>query len=180
MSFPFLRSGSCGALLLTLGACSSETEPAVPAGRITFNNFEAVDGWVPATPSLTKEKAHSGHYSVKVQPGIDYALGYGNQLGAVSPTKFQKITIKGWALRSGPKASAAVVVQILDANNQGAFYQAVSLPEAVQATNRWTAFSKEFTLPTNLTPAHYLKVYLWKASAEQPTFLDDLEIVVTP
>lgn len=166
------------ALLLSLGACSSEGNTAsAPANRITFNDFENADGWVTVSPSLNKEKAHSGRFSVKVQPGVDYGLGYGNMLNQVSASKFQKLTVKGWALRSGPKATAVIVVQVIDAAGKSVFYQTLPLDEVAPTINKWSEFSRDFILPATITADQALKVYLWRASAEQAAYLDDFELL---
>ena len=166
-----------GAALLVLNACSSDTQTAVPENRVTFSDFEELEGWMPAAP-LTTEKAHSGKYSVMVGNGAEFGLGYGNTLGKMSATKISKLTVSGWALRTGLQAKGVIVVAITNPANpaESVFWQALDIHEQVKTYNTWTKVSKEFTLPATIQPTYQIKVYLWLAGSTQPTFLDDVEI----
>lgn len=165
--------------LLGLASCSKSTETAAPANRITFNDFEALDGWTPANPSVTTVQAHSGRYSVKVDQEVEYSLGYSNLLGKASVSKLRKLRIHGWAFLAGPKSTASLVVQIVDPsqNNKIIFWDAVELAKEVKKINEWSEITKEFNLPDNVEAAHQMKIYMWRRDAQQPAYLDDLEIL---
>ena len=165
--------------LAVVTACSSTTESAAPANRIIFNNFENLAGWIPATPTLTSEKAHSGRFAVKVDQDNEFGTGYRSDLGSISPTRIKTLTLKVWALRTGADAKAAVVVTIVDSGDadKQVFWQALDLSEEVKTYNRWTAASKTFVLPENVTAAHKLQVYLWRNGGSQPVYIDDLELL---
>ena len=181
MPISSLRPLAGALLLLTVGACSSGNQkPTDPASRITFNDFEAMSGWLPYNSSLTTDKAHSGRYSVKVDSGLEFALGYNNQIGAAGASQARQLTIKGWLLQTGPKAAAAVVVQVLDAKGQNVFYDSMPMEKVLKKANKWTEFKYTFTMPGPLQPEHQLKVYLWKATAQAPAYLDDFEISWQP
>ena len=177
MSFFSAKLFVASTLLVALNACSSDTKPEVPANRITLNDFESLDGWMPAVP-LATEKAHSGRFSAKVEPGIEYSLGYENALGKVSATKISKLTVNGWALRTGGDAKSVIVVEIINPANpaEKVFWQSMDIRGQVKTYNTWTKVSKEFTLPATILPTHRLRVYMWLAGAKQATFLDDVEI----
>lgn len=179
MFFSTFRVSVAAAMgLLVLAGCSSNTETETPANLITQNDFEGLDGWVPGTPSLTTEKAHSGRFSTKVDKDAEYSLSYVNLLGKASAARIQKIKLSGWVLLAGPKATATVVVQVVDPaqDNKQVFWEGIDLSKEVKKTNEWTEVSKEFTLPANLEAGHQLRVYMWRGGAEQPAYLDDLTL----
>ena len=178
MSFLSTKLFVAGALLLTLNACSSDNKQTIPENRVTLNDFEALDGWMPAVP-LTAERAHSGRYSIKVDKDAEYSLGYSNPLGKVSPTKIKKLTINAWALRTGSEAKAVIVVEITNPANPTAkpYWQSMDMYQQVKTFNTWTKVTKDFELPATILPTSQLRVYMWRAGAPgQATFLDDFEI----
>ncbi|MBX0292556.1 carbohydrate binding domain-containing protein [Hymenobacter sp. HSC-4F20] len=166
------------ALLLGLTACSTAPATEETGHRVTYNDFEAVDGWGPAVPSLTTEKAHSGRFAVKVDNAVEYSLGYANLLGKASTARMRKLTVRGWARREGPDGSATLVVQVTDPaqGNQQLYWEPLHFAEQVKTPGQWEQISKEYTLPAGLQASHELKVYLWRNSAAQPAYLDDLTI----
>lgn len=165
---------------LALTACG-ENAKEIPANQLASNNFESVEGWFgDNTPaSLTKEKAHSGRYAVKVDPSTEFSMGYSNLLGKLSASKLKKIKIHAWVNIpvSGPKA--VLVTQITDPANssaQAVLWDGLRLAEATKARNKWVEVEKEVTLPTNITYAHKIQVYLWGADNAETTLMDDLTI----
>ncbi len=175
-----LRLLALGLAMVAVTACSKSDSSEVPANRITFSDFEGLDGWLPATPTLATDKAHSGRFALKVDKDNEFATGYMNLLGKLSPTRLSRLTLRAWALRSGAEAKAAVVVQVIDPANPAskqAFWQSLDLTTDVKTFNRWTEVSKTFELPATLGPAQQLRVYLWRTGGNQPVYLDDVELV---
>lgn len=171
-------SALAGVLLIGATACSKSEEKTVSANRITFNDFESLDGWGPANASLTTVQAYSGRYSIKVDQDAEYSLNYRNLLGKASVAKIQKLTLHGWVFPAGPKSTGSLVVQIVDPNNgKQIYYESLDLGKEVKEANKWNEVRKEFTLPANIEAAQELRVYMWRGGSEQPTYLDDLEIL---
>ncbi|GAB3332128.1 hypothetical protein GCM10027511_41290 [Hymenobacter humi] len=170
---------AAGALLVGAAACSSASkEAAAPANLVTRNDFETMEGWGVASPSLTKAKAHSGRFSVKVDRETEYSIGYRNTLLQVSNSKINKLHVHGWALLSGPQAKAVIVVQITDPAKGGekVYWQALDIRGEVKTLNHWTEIDKDFDLPDTISSSQELQVYMWRTSPDDTTYLDDLEI----
>lgn len=165
-------------LALALAGCNDEAAQA-PAGQITFNDFEAVDGWstgVPV-PSLTKEKAHSGTYAIRVAPGLDYSTGYNNLLGKISTTRLRKVKVQAWVFVSNPQSTAVLVTQIHSVEqSKDLLWDGLDVTKAAKETNKWVQIEKEVVLPETATYTNQLLVYLWRNGSAQPTYLDDLRI----
>jgi hypothetical protein len=170
------------ALALLMTACSSDANetkekiPDVAADRVLFTtSFEDFEGWVAENPSLNKEKAHTGHYSIKVDQNIEFSQTYTNQLARLSPKRFNKVRITAWGYLTAPGA-AALVFQITRADQTSVFYEKID----INKVNSWEQVSKVLTLPTVLDPMDQVRIYLWRASATAPAYLDDVKLSVEP
>jgi len=162
--------------LVYLSSCG-DSAPTDDANLIGFNNYESVMGWMDAPGSLTRERAHSGHYSVKVDGSNEYAMGYMLPLGKATPRKPHKIRISGWAFMSDANSKAKMALQIADATNgQQKFSDDIAFVDQVKTPGKWVEISKDVTIPDNATSADMLKVFMWRADATSPAFLDDLSI----
>ena len=174
-----MKKIACAALALLLAGCADEAAK-VPADQVSFNDFEAVDGWSAGAPlpSLTKEKAHSGTYSVRVAPGLDYSLGYNNLLGKISSTRLKKVKIQAWVFVPNAQANAVLVTQIHSIEqNKDLLWDGLDVTKEAKVINKWVQIEKEVTLPETATYTNQLLVYLWRSGSAQPTYLDDLRIL---
>lgn len=164
--------------LLGLAGCS--TEQQTPANELTGNDFEHLTGWVPDNPSLTTEHAHSGKYAIKTDANIEYSLAYSRLLGQVSPVRLAKVRLTAYAYATKPGSGAVLTVQIVRSALDGAnvFNQGIDLAKAVSKAGEWTKVSQEFELPAGIAPTNIMKVYLWRAAANAPVYVDDLSLEV--
>ncbi|MBJ6107445.1 carbohydrate binding domain-containing protein [Hymenobacter sp. BT523] len=165
------------ALLAAASSCSSKND-SKPDNLLTSNDFESLEGWGVESPSLTREKAHSGQYSIKVQKGIDFSLTYKNLLGKLSPTKINRIKVKAYVLMTKP-AGPSLTVQLMKTADDGAeFNQGINLAEVVKKPNEWVEVEKTFTLPPNVAPSNQLRIYMWGNVGDSVVYLDDLEVTI--
>ncbi|MFD2719384.1 carbohydrate binding domain-containing protein [Hymenobacter monticola] len=172
-------------LLLTaaaLAGCGDKDGGSRPANLLTGNDFEQMDGWMGDVPqpSLTKEKAHSGAYSVHVGPGIEYSNGFIGTLGKLSSTRLNQIKVKAWVyVPSGPTATS-IVTSLVDPATPGAkpaMWDAMGLDKMVKKRNDWQEVEKTFTLPANVGPNYKLYVYLWSGGSQNVAYLDDIQFL---
>ena len=172
-----LMLGLVGSLL---AACSkSDSSSANDANVVTFNDFENFDGWLPPTPSLTRDQAHSGKFSIKVDGNTEFSTGYSNMLGKVSPKRMRKIKLQAWAYMPSDKSTARLGIQITDpATGQEIFGDGINFADEVKKTKTWVEISKEVTLPENITAAQNLKLFLWRSSATDAAFVDDVSLSI--
>lgn len=164
--FTYLAFG----LLVAASGCSTKTEK--PENELTHNDFESLDGWGVDNPSLTREKAHSGQYAIKIQRGIDFGLTYSNLLGKISPTRINKIKVSAWVYTTKP-TGASLTVELKDGVN---FNQGMSLGTKVKKAGEWTEVSQVFDLPANSAPTNRIKIYMWGTSGDEVVYLDDLQV----
>jgi hypothetical protein len=163
---------------VSLTACSTNVEIGSPGDYITRNDFEAMAGWVSDGSSLTKDHAHSGIYSIKVDKDKEFGLTYQAPLGNVSPHKLRGLAIEAWVFMPSAKANGVLGMQVIDPaqNGQQIFGEGINLGEQVKEYNKWVVVRKEIMLPANVAYTHNLKVFLWRSGATEPVYVDDLSI----
>lgn len=168
--------------LFALALCSCGGQPAgKPAGLLAENDFESLDGWASGVinPSLNKEKAHSGVYSVKVNPGIDYSLGYNNQLGKVSATRIHKLRVHAWVNVPNDKATTLVVTEVKNpGQDKSIMWDGIDMIQEGKSKgfNKWIEVDKTLTLPESINYNSQLLFYLWRGGSTQPTYMDDVQL----
>ena len=165
--------------LLTLAACGSR-EDGTPANQLASNDFESVEGWAgDASPaSLTKDKSHSGRYSVRVGPGVDFSMGYTNTLNLVSTIRLKKIKVHAWVWIPDRNAAASLVTQITNPadGNKAIMWQGMDLIAKAKKFSKWVEIEQEYTLPETVTANSKLYCYMWRGSSPSSVYLDDLQI----
>jgi len=179
MNHYFIRVAVVGLLWLGIAGCSRRTPPpATPANLITRNDFEAVQGWLPDSPSLTTEQAHSGRFSLRVNPAVEYSMGYVMPLQAIGLQPGKRIRVSGWGRRSSFQCKAVVIVQVIDPDKGATpiHWQAIGLHTRIKTLNYWTPFSETVEIPAGAGPQARLQVYLWRTAPLDTMYLDDLEI----
>jgi len=172
-------SASALLMLFALVSCGDNAKPR-PENLLTSNDYEELDGWAPdgSLPYLTKEKAHSGVYSARVNSTTEYGGGFTNSLGKLSNTRVTKLRVHGWVWLPSKDANATLVTQLTEpATNKTIFYDGLKLVAASgNKFNQWAEVDKTMVLPANATYATLLKLYLWRDQSAQPVYLDDLQV----
>ena len=83
---------------LSFAGCGGKSDVETDPNLLVNNDFETIAGWLPEGPSatLSRDKAHSGHYSIKVDAAHEYSLTYKAALGQLHDTRIKKINISAW------------------------------------------------------------------------------------
>jgi hypothetical protein len=167
-------------LALAMFSCGGSSADK-PADLLAANDFESLDGWSNggANASLNKEKAHSGAYSVKVNPGLDYSMGYTNQLGKLSSTRLKKIKVHAWLFVPNDKATAALVTEIkTPGQDKSTLWDGIDMVKEGKSKgyNKWIEIDKTFDVPESANYNSQLLFYLWRGSSTQPVYMDDVQL----
>jgi hypothetical protein len=173
-----MRSLAYSALPLLLAASACSSGSSKPKNQLFSNDFESLTGWTSEHPSLTRERAHSGEYSIKIQKGIDYSLTYRNLLGKMAPNRIDKVRIKAFVYVTKP-TKASLAVQLVNSATDGTsvFNQAIDLGSKVKKEGEWTEINEVVDLPASAEPGNELRVYTWGASGDETVYLDDLQVL---
>lgn len=169
-------------LSLLMAACSSPEAEPDKASVLLRNDFESLAGWTGQdSPSLTRERAHSGQYAIKTDRDLEYSLTYIDLLGRLSPTRLTKIKVAAWAYSTKP-SEAQLTVQLKRSLEDGTttYNETINLGQAIKRAAEWTPVSKVFTLPADVSAANQLRIFLWRANAPEPVYLDDLVVTREP
>lgn len=170
-----------GLLALGLFSCGGNGDTNV-ANELASNDFEHLDGWLgdAVGPSLTRDRAHSGVWSLKVDPNIDYSLGYNNQLGRISATRLHKIKLRAWVFLPSSRTPVSLVTEIKKPNEaKGIFYDSFELAKAVHTKgyNHWVEVENTINVPETATYDSRILVYLWRGNSILPAYLDDFQLI---
>jgi hypothetical protein len=170
-SFSLLLAG------LVLASCGGSKDNTVSDKALVDTNFDNLVGWVDNTNgTLTKKFAHSGHYSLTVGGGPEYAVTYRTLLGQVITTKPRKLQVSAWVRTEEANTPAQLVVQI---NKPGVeayvFWKGIPLSTDTKP-GEWKEVKTELVMPAEVASDQSLSVYLWGNGAGKPVYLDDLQI----
>ncbi|GAB2946480.1 hypothetical protein GCM10027048_09320 [Hymenobacter coalescens] len=168
-------------LALGMAACGKKDTETLSPNQLMTNDFESIEGWIDNmnVPSLSKDKAHSGRYALKVGPESEYSLGYNVLLGKLSPSKLKKVKVKGWVYMPNGKAQAMLVTQLTDPVNPGGqpiLWDGLDLAKSVKNYNKWVEVEKVVTLPENANYAHKFTIYLWRTNPSEVVYFDDISV----
>ena len=164
--------------LLAASGCSSDSSPtAIPENQLMATDFESMTGWTPDVPSLTREKAHSGKYSIKTDPNIEYSLTYQTTLGALSPTKLTKVRLTAYAYVKKAGSPATLTFQLLRSLPEGGaafFMESIDMSKTVKKAGEWTKVTQDIVLPADVAATSILRLYIWRASSSDAVYVDDI------
>ena len=133
----------------------------------------------PTPPSLTTKKAHSGNYSVVVQPGTEYGLGYSAPLNQLSPTRPSHITLSAWVFVPGKDAQAVLVTDIkAPGAEKPLLWESINVAEAVTNYNEWQRIEKTIPIPAEATALCTIQLYPWLSNSQQAVYFDDMAITL--
>ncbi len=168
-----------GLLGLLAGCNRSSDTPSVGSGNGVWVNqdFESLRGW--SNPnnatSLTSEKAHSGKFSIKTGPGIEYSMGFGAKLGDLSSTKPRKLHLEAWVWVPSEKSTSSLVVQV-GSGDKPVMWESIKLAEKAGGFGEWKKLETDIMMKPEITYTDGLSVYMWGPQETAPVYLDDLVI----
>lgn len=166
---------------LVLTNCQPQASSTSPNGPLAATDFENLDGWLPDSPTgtaLSRDRAHSGKFSTKVDGAHEFSLGYNNSLSTLSPEWPGKITISAWVLLLDEQHAPKLVAEVKGPGNSGPslLWAGLDLGQQAKVSNKWYHVEQTITLPETAKPNSRLLVYMWRADSQQPAYLDDVQI----
>jgi len=163
--------------LAAAAGCSKPETAATDTKQLAFNDFESVVGWIPSTETISREHAHSGTYAVKVGPENEFGMGYRMVLEKIIYHRPRKIRIEGWGYMTDINSNANLGLQLFnEAEGKAEFGDEIPYADAVRTPGQWVKISKDVVLPNTVTGNQQLRVFLWRAGATTPAYIDDLRI----
>lgn len=141
------------------------------------SDFDHFNGWISDASSLTRDKAHSGAYSLVVKPGTEPSLRYDAVLGQLCSSRPDKIYVSAWVWRANSQDAAHIVVEIKDPDTGApAFRDAIDLGKEVQQFNTWQRIGHAVAVPPMVSATSHMTIHVAAAGTGQPLYLDDLAL----
>lgn len=163
--------------LLALAACGKDNSTAENPDVLMTADFDSLVGWIPDASTVTKEKAHSGAYSIKVDPSHEYSLTYTNSLGQLSSSRIRGVKLDAWAFMPNKDATAKLGFLVKDATDgKVALGEGIELKDQVKEYGKWVKISKEINFPASANYSSQIVIFLWKAGSTGPAYVDDIQL----
>ena len=153
----------------------TETRPR----ELMHTSFEEFVGWGPeVAPLLATDKAHSGKFSIRVDPQHPYSPTFRAALGKLCPThRPRRLTLSAWVWVPSYQDQAVIVAAIANANDldHPIFRKNIYLTD-IGPLRKWKQVSRDLNLPPDIRANSQLTIYLWKSNANEPVYADDLQL----
>lgn len=166
----------------SLTACSSDNpSTATNKSVLMHNDFENLVGWIPDAANLSKEQAHSGQYSIKVDKDNEYSITYRNLLGQLSPSRIRGVRVEAWAYAPEKNTPALLRISLnKTVGGEPTMTEGIDLATQVPEAGKWVKVSKEIVFPLSSNYSSQLVVYLWRADSGSTAYVDDLVLTALP
>lgn len=169
------------ALLLTIGlaSCGDRTSTTPNPDLVMSTDFDSLMGWLPEN-GLSTAQAHSGRYSLTVDPQREFSLNYVTPLSQLSDTRFRGVRLEGWAFVPDKGETARLVVVLRDRESgKDITRDDIVLGEQVRGKyGEWVKISRDIEFPATASADSQLVVYLWRGIATSPNYVDDLQLTL--
>ena len=155
--------------LILLVACSQPKQ----GGLIYYNDCESIKGWT--TVTLSKEHAHSGVYSNKVDTIHPYGLVLRQTFKDISPEKISVINASMWVYIT-PGSKGELVLEIRNHEGTIIHWASKKFDTSTVVPNNWKLVSTKFVIKDSINKAdNVVAVYPW-STGKSDLFADDVKI----
>jgi hypothetical protein len=125
--------------------------------------------------TFSKEVAHSGKISSKIDSLNPYSFGFNNSFASISDTIPVRVDVSFWAYTTKPGINANLVFTI-DSVNKGLYWEGVKLHDSIKVANQWKEIKASFKIPKKVLPTDIVKIYVWSMDPAK-CYIDDMKFV---
>jgi len=125
--------------------------------------------------TFSKEVAHSGKISSKIDSLNPYSFGFNNSFSSISDTIPLSVDVSFWAYTTKPGMNANLVFTI-DSVNKGLYWEGVKLHDSIKVANQWKEIKAQFKIPKKAIPTDIIKIYVWSIDPAA-CYIDDMKFV---
>ena len=175
----FFTTGWLAVAGLLAAGCQPRDGRTTPRQHeLAHTDFEGFKGWAPAMmPYLATDKAHSGKFSLRVDPQHLYSPTFRAELGQLTSHRPRRITLGAWVWVPSFRDDAVFVVVISNPENPDnpVFRKEVFLNDSSPfAAWKWVSRDLDIPLNTYFSSRSQLVVYLFAKDVMSPVYADDL------
>lgn len=163
--------------LATLAACGNENPAPEILGKdvLMASNIDGLAGWVSDPNALKPGPAHSGKYALRVDADHEFSPGYNVLLGQLSPTRLRGVKLDAWAYATDGSASGKLDFVLKAADGQELMHEQLRIEDAKPHGN-WVPISKEIIFPPSVNYTTRVVLYMSRADAHTPAYVDDVKL----
>ena len=163
--------------LTLLAACSGNSAgPAVDTDILMTSDIDGAVGWVADPNALTKGEAHSGQYSLRVDQAHTFSPGYTAIMGKLSPAHLRGVKLEAWVYATDKNAKGKLELVVNEAPGGKELVHDQTRIDEAGAFGKWVKVSKNIIFPSTVTYSSQLVIYVSRAEATSPAYVDDLKL----
>lgn len=163
----------CVAILFVACSGNNEDKKENSTGAASFSNDLESAGWM-NQQTLTKETAHSGKFSSRIDSVFQYSFGFADLFKNISETLPEKVDIDFWMLYPQTGIKTNLVVSI-DSLGKNIFWSGLELKDSIKTPNQWQEIKATVNLPANIMATDKIAVYIWN-NDKKSAYIDDLKV----
>jgi len=162
-------------VIILIAACSGNKEENKEnkPGVVSFSNDLESAGWM-NQQTLTKETAHSGKFSSRIDSVLQYSFGYADLFKNINDTLPEKVDVDFWILYPQTGIKTNLVVSI-DSVGKNIFWAGIELVDSIKTPNQWKEIKATVNLPAKIMATDKIAVYVWN-NDKRSAYVDDLKV----
>ncbi len=163
--------------LAVLSACGGDNaESGADKDVLMTSDIDGAAGWVADPNALVKGEAHSGQYSLRVDQTHTFSPGYTAIMGKLSPTHLRGVKLEAWVYATDKNAKGKLELVVNEGpGGKELLHDQTKLDEA-GAVGKWVKVSKDIIFPATVAYSSLLTIYVSRAEATSPAYVDDLKL----
>lgn len=161
--------------LVALAACGGDSG-APDKDVLMTSDIDSMVGWLSDPGALPKGQAHSGSYCLRVDQTHEFSPGYQAVLGQLSSTRLRGVKLDAWVFATDKNSKGKLEFALRDpASGKEIFRHQMHLEEASDF-GKWVPMSQEILFPPTANYSTQLVIYVSRAEATSPAYVDDLKL----
>lgn len=162
--------------LVALAACGGDNAATTDKDVLMTSDIDGMVGWLSNPSDLPKGEAHSGSYSLRVDKAHEFSPGYTAILGQLSSTKLRGVKLEAWVYATDKESSGNLEFVLRETANGKEVMRDQTVLSSVKDYGKWVPISKEIIFPPSTTYLSQIVIYVSRATAKSPAFVDDLKL----
>lgn len=163
--------------LAALAACGGSSSGSSSSDKdvLMTSDIDGMVGWLTDPSALTKGEAHSGVYSLRVDQNHEFSPGYTAILGQLSATRIKGVKLEAWVYATDKNSAGKLEFVLKDGSGNEIMRDQTHLEE-VKDYGKWVLVSKDIMFPPSTNYSSRITMYVSRAGATTPAFVDDLKL----
>lgn len=162
--------------LVALAACGGKDSATSDKDVLMTSDIDGMVGWLSNPSDLPKGEAHSGSYSLRVDQNHEFSPGYTAILGQLSSTRLKGIKVEAWVYATDKNSAGKLEFVVRDAAGGKEIFRDQTILSEVKNYGKWELVTKEITLPPSANYLSQIVIYLSRAGATSPAYVDDFKL----